>query len=530
MDAEQKDQIKQGLTLHQRQAVEAVEAALERDRVAVFTGWAGSGKTHILAHYFLRVLPTPLALCPTNRACHVLRSKLPKEVKVRVKTIHAAAMQLQEETHDEAIQLWEALTRAEGDSERCAWAHQQWKARVRAHRQANREELKQALQVLDTYEGDALVAAIARNLRRCRQSNELVFSGPEEAGAFVARTLIVDEASMVSMEMHQRLKEAFPSTPILFIGDPAQLPPIVGEYEVPGSVLDHMEPTAELTEVLRQQGDDSADSPVRIALLANHIRSQTAAPFPNQWAGQVDTKSLKIMTRPKSKLTAGLLDQAAAIVRDDGIVLCWRNDTRRSFNRKLRQRMKIEPTDDRPAWLPVKGERMIVAGAPGEKARGEVEDPVTSKELDPECTLTKGEPFTLSADAELISDGRYEWVRLESDTPGFGPDPLHVPAEPFLSTYQESAGGRYAFPRKHWFVMDYGMASTVHFSQGSQFQSVMVYQQYQWKPPTPEQERLGQLPDPDPEEHRRWLYTAITRAQSRLTIVCEPKKPRSWRR
>ena len=510
-------------TPHQRLAIDAVERELAAGHDAALIGYAGTGKSALASEYFSRTLDAPLFLAPTNRACFVLRSKLPEEVKVRVLTIHAAAMKLQEETHDDAIKLWEALTRAEGQSERCAWAHQQWKARVRSDRKANREELKQALQVLDTYEGDALVSAIARNLRRCRQANELVFRRPDREGGFVARTLVVDEASMVSMEMHQRLKEAFPSTPILFIGDPAQLPPIVGEYEEPGSVLDHMEPTAELTEVLRQQGDDSDDSPVRIALMANHIRSQTAAPFPNQWAGKVDTKSLKIMTRPKSKLTAGLLDQAAAIVRDDGIVLCWRNDTRRSFNRKLRQRMKIEPTDGRPAWLPVAGERMIVAGAPG------VEDPVTGKEPSPECTLTKGEPFTLSADAELIGDGKYDWVRLSSDTPGFGPDPLHVPAEPFLNTYQESAGGRFAFPRKNWFVIDYGMAATVHKSQGSQYKNVLFYEQHPWKPPVKGPDGRDQFERPDPEEHRRFLYTGITRATHYLLLVCEPSKVRGWR-
>ena len=60
-----------------------------------------------------------------------------------------------------------------------------------------------------------------------------------------------------------------------------------------------------------------------------------------------------------------------------------------------------------------------------------------------------------------------------------------------METYQEKSGSTYAFPRKQWFVVDYGMAATAHKAQGSQFKGVLVYQQYQWKPPTPQQNERG---------------------------------------
>ena len=123
---------------------------------------------------------------------------------------------------------------------------------------------------------------------------------------------------MVSLRMRDHLIDAFPRTPILYVGDPAQLPPITPEGEPPGSVLDALEPTAELTEVIRQQGDDHPDSPRRIAMLANVIRAETRAPFPNRWAGKVDSQSVRIISRPRSKITASLLDEAAALIRDDG--------------------------------------------------------------------------------------------------------------------------------------------------------------------------------------------------------------------
>ena len=122
-----------------------------------------------------------------------------------------------------------------------------------------------------------------------------------------------------------------------------------------------------------------------------------------------------------------------------------------------------------------------------------------------------------------------QWVRLVSDTPGFGKQALHVPATPFLDTYNERLGARYATWRKQWLAFDYGYCATVHKSQGSQFKGVMCYEQHPWLPPTPEQAKRNEFPVPDVEAHRKWLYTAISRAQERLVLVCEPKLPRGWK-
>ena len=50
---------------------------------------------------------------------------------------------------------------------------------------------------------------------------------------------------------------------------------------------------------------------------------------------------------------------------------------------------------------------------------------------------------------------------------------------------------------------DYGYAITCHKAQGSQWNTVMVFDEY-----------LG-----DKEFHRKWLYTAITRACKKLIII-----------
>ena len=54
-------------------------------------------------------------------------------------------------------------------------------------------------------------------------------------------------------------------------------------------------------------------------------------------------------------------------------------------------------------------------------------------------------------------------------------------------------------------MFDHGYTLTVHKAQGSQFRRVLLVDE---RPPRG-----------DPAYHRRWLYTAVTRAEEELTIV-----------
>ena len=56
-------------------------------------------------------------------------------------------------------------------------------------------------------------------------------------------------------------------------------------------------------------------------------------------------------------------------------------------------------------------------------------------------------------------------------------------------------------------LFDFGYALTVHKAQGSQAKRVILFE-----------ERFKQMSD---EEWRRWLYTAITRAESELYIFSQ---------
>src|SRR6201982_1026515 len=70
-----------------------------------------------------------------------------------------------------------------------------------------------------------------------------------DAPASKAKLIIIDECSMVDAELGRDLKSF--ATPLLVLGDPAQLPPIQG-----GGFFTETEPDAMLTEVHRQAADD----------------------------------------------------------------------------------------------------------------------------------------------------------------------------------------------------------------------------------------------------------------------------------
>lgn len=93
------------------------------------------------------------------------------------------------------------------------------------------------------------------------------------------RTIVIDESSMVSLELFQQIYNALPfpsETQFIFIGDIQQLPPVFGAAVLGFKMLEL--PVVELTEVYRQ----ALDSP--IIRLAHRILSGTAiaaAEFPD---------------------------------------------------------------------------------------------------------------------------------------------------------------------------------------------------------------------------------------------------------
>ena len=95
------------LTPRQQDALAAVQAESSASGRALLVGFAGSGKTTVIAHV-VATCPATLVLAPTNRACQVLRDKLPG---APVQTVHSACLGLRGETHETAIDWWRSVLR-----------------------------------------------------------------------------------------------------------------------------------------------------------------------------------------------------------------------------------------------------------------------------------------------------------------------------------------------------------------------------------------------------------------------------------
>lgn len=89
------------------------------------------------------------------------------------------------------------------------------------------------------------------------------------------KTIIIDESSMVSVELFQQLWDALPSphtTQFIYLGDIQQLPPVFGSAILGYKMVEHTQSTVELVQVYRQ----ALESP--IIRLAHRILSGNPIP------------------------------------------------------------------------------------------------------------------------------------------------------------------------------------------------------------------------------------------------------------
>jgi len=260
-----------------------------------------------------------------------------------------------------------------------------------------------------------------------------------------ASLIVIDECSMVDEELGRDLLSF--GKPILVLGDPAQLPPVKG-----GGFFTEAEPDVMLTEIHRQ----AADNP--IIRLSQIIRT----------GGEVDYGAYgetKVIRRAE-------IDADMVMGADQ--VLVGLNKTRRAYNIRIRElsgRTQPMPVvDDKLVCLRNNRERGLLNGGLWRVAElgGMKNDfvklsvrPEEQPERDPTAVAVH-KAFFEGVEADLM----YQ-VRRESDE------------------------------------FDFGYALTVHKSQGSQWDAVVMF----------DESRAFR-------EHRaRWLYTGVTRAAKRLVLV-----------
>jgi exodeoxyribonuclease-5 len=230
------------------------------------------------------------------------------------------------------------------------------------------------------------------------------------------KLVVIDEYSMVDTFIERDLLKW--GVPVLFIGDPGQLPPVNGK-----AASDYRKPDFHLDEIHRQ----AKDSP--ILALATDARCGRQLHI-----GDYTTQEGNVAVMSKDSFD---WDHAVASSQ----VICGRNDTRARLNAAIRRRRNFEKL------YPEAGDKLICLKNDHEL---EILNGVT-------CTMLRSEKKKYVLDTVID----YEGNRLELFL-----DPGH---------FEKNYGKRMSYPSydtvSHF---DYGYAITCHKSQGSQWYDVVL--------------------------------------------------------
>ncbi|MCR5859459.1 ATP-dependent RecD-like DNA helicase [Mesorhizobium sp. J428] len=262
-----------------------------------------------------------------------------------------------------------------------------------------------------------------------------------------AKLVIIDECSMVDEQLGRDLLSF--GTPVLVLGDPAQLPPISG-----GGFFTEHEPDHLLTEIHRQAQDNPI---IRLALDVREGREFMHG----------DYGSAQVIG--KDQVTQDLVLEADQ-------VLVGTNRTRRRYNARLRELKGFS------ADYPQAGDKLVCL------------------RNDPAKGLLNGSLWkVMTSSRETVKPGINLLVSPEEDDPDRGVAKIKLLKAAFESPEEEIPWQQ----KKRFDDFDYGYALTVHKAQGSQWDNVVLFDEsWAFK-----------------ETRQRWLYTAITRAAKRLTVV-----------
>ncbi|RZN30473.1 AAA family ATPase [Bradyrhizobium sp. Leo121] len=261
-----------------------------------------------------------------------------------------------------------------------------------------------------------------------------------------AKLVIIDECSMVDEELGRDLLSF--GVKVLVLGDPAQLPPVKG-----AGFFTNASPDIMLTEVHRQARENP------IIHLSMKVRSGDRLDY----GGFGDSR---IVSRE---------DISADDVIAHDQVLVGLNKTRRMYNDRIRQ---IKGKD---SGLPLPGDRLVCLRNNREKG------------------LLNGGIWSVG-DVLKMRRNAIE-MRLLPEDAGVTKADVLAQVHPYFFEGREGELAREV--RRESDEFDYGYALTVHKSQGSQWGSVMLFDQSQVFR----------------EDARRHLYTGLTRAAERITVV-----------
>jgi exodeoxyribonuclease-5 len=272
------------------------------------------------------------------------------------------------------------------------------------------------------------------------------------------KLIVIDEGSMVGTEMAEDLRSF--GIPILVMGDPGQLPPVDSEMG-----FDLESPDTFLTEIHRQ----AADNP--IIRLATLVRKGERPDYGDYGQG------VRVVGPRDDVYTMDL--------ERDAQIICGTNKKRWQLTSKLRRKAGFE------GIAPQNGEPLIMC---------------KNSKVHP--ALVNGTPVFSGIDHAALGQGDSRFLITVYDEDGKkyvmyafqGLFEEHLKRVKGYATADKSSAFKARIKDNH---VDFGWAITCHKSQGSQWDEVVVHD-----------ESGAFRADAD-----KWLYTAVTRAAQRLTIV-----------
>lgn len=250
------------------------------------------------------------------------------------------------------------------------------------------------------------------------EEGSLSFSINRDSVAAKAKLIVIDECSMVDEDLGRDLLSF--GTPVLVLGDPAQLPPVKG-----GGFFTEAEPDIMLSEVHRQARDNPI---VHMSMLIREGGDLTPGRYGDS----------RIISRRE-------IDASAILAADQ--VLVGTNKTRRLYNGRIRE-LKGFTTP-----MPAVGDKLVCLR--NDKTKG----------------LLNGGLWTV----DRLRPARGNTLRFDvrpEDEAG-GKSKVQVKVLPGL--FEEGAEQLPYAIRRRSDEFDYGYALTVHKAQGSQWDDVVLF-------------------------------------------------------
>jgi len=368
----------------QQKALDEVGRWLSSKGQPVFRlfGFAGTGKT-TLAKYLAEGAGRTLFSAFTGKAASVMRAKgcpmastihqliyLPSS-KSRIRLL---------ELQEQFMQTLAELPPEERDTDKTA-------LRIQAEIEVEKKRLKQP--------------AFTLNLESTVKDADLI---------------IVDECSMVDEKIGTDLLSF--KVPVLVLGDPAQLPPVMG-----GGFFTNQTPDVMLTEIHRQAWDNP--------ILAMATKVREGERLSNGQYG----KSLVMTGKPDPGLVCGT-DQ----------ILVGRNSTRRGSNLRMRGLLGRSTQDD----LPIPGDRLVCL-------RNDYQE-----------GLLNGTIWEVKATAIIDNTERLDLTVINEEG-------VEITVESHKHYFQGRGEEIPFYEIREAQCFDYGYALTTHKAQGSQWGSVFIF-------------------------------------------------------